>query len=649
MSYVIRDAMCVEKPDTVVAQLDELDAMADPAEPPSKGFHANSSGDITFNYKAIPELPKDVRKALSKYDVDGNGDVSLSELLHMSKSRDQLKKQVCFLVVLVLGLLAVLFGVSFVAASLAQKTDSNGDSLTAPNSDMILKTADPKQTVPIAFSSLLDKANLARVTEVVISNLATRASDKSVPTMCTTCPKDTIMQVSMTRKYDDTHVEYLGTGNPPTVVDIKKGLITVKNLPGFDPDQVFEACGSATCSTISVSGVDVQSLKERATELGFVATAGNRRHPTDGSIRRASKSSGCFATNEPGCSNVKDWTFTHATVTQNNLGGVGPDTADTQEIRYSGVADGIDLILTTNKPYAVNPKIKDYDGRMLDGAGNNGMNGKFGIVNVKGGTSVDMTFTLVEADTDTPVEIDPGQTVFFSVFDLDANRATNKGKAFEFVKFTTPVDSYAVSDSTTVKLSGNNNNLYARSGRYGSEDDNPTNPLEMTQLQKDSAVSITYKGRNTWGMTFGEGNNPGKKAGRNLMFAGRSEDDCPPGPLAPPPGACDRETKGIEGVIKGGGRVCCPDACGGPRSPDAPYACGGPQCDKGPDGKRDAFRYANCCVGKPVEGGTDKSTITAPYGILNQHRFCSWGVGKGGLGGDAPPCTNKLPRVSDRL
>jgi hypothetical protein len=456
------------------------------------------------------------------------------------------------------------------------------------------------------------------------------------------------MQVEMARKYDDTHVEYIGKGNPAMVVSIKKGKITVTNLPGFGT-QVYEACGSATCSTISVSGVDVSALKEKAKKLGFVATAGNRRHPTDGSIRRAAKGSSCFATGAAGCSNVKDWTFTNAAVTVNNLGGKGPNKADKQEIRYAGVADGIDLILTTNKAYTVNPKVKDYNGKQLDGAGNNGMNGKFGVVNVKGGTSVDMIFTLVEEGTDTPVSIDPSQTVFFNVFDLDANKGTNKGQGYEFVKFTTPVDSYALSDSSSVKLSGNNNNLYARSGRFGSDVDNPTDPLAMTQLQKDSAVSITYKGRNTWGMTFGEANNPTNKGGRNLMFAGRSEEDCPPGPIPPPPGACDIGTKGIEGVIKGGGRVCCPDTCGGARSPDAPYACGGPSCDKGPDGKRDAFRYANCCVGKPVSGGTAKETIDAPYGILQQKRFCSWGPGKGGLGVDKPPCTNKLSRLSDRL
>merc|ERR1711869_86324 len=63
----------------------------------------------------------------------------------------------------------------------------------------------------------------------------------------------------------------------------------------------------------------------------------------------------------------------------------------------------------------------------------------------------------------------------------------------------------------------------------------------MTQVQKDSAVWITHKGRNTWGLTFGEKGNTSKKkpGGRNLLFAGRAQGDCPPGPVAPPPGACD--------------------------------------------------------------------------------------------------------------
>jgi hypothetical protein len=57
----------------------------------------------------------------------------------------------------------------------------------------------------------------------------------------------------------------------------------------------------------------------------------------------------------------------------------------------------------------------------------------------------------------------------------------------------------------------------------------------------------------------------------------------------------------------------------------------------------------NCCVGKPITGGNDQTKITATYGIVSQGTFCSWGPGKGGLGGDAPPCINKLSKLTDRL
>merc|ERR1711957_709033 len=297
-------------------------------------------------------------------------------------------------------------------------------------------------------------------------------------------------------------------------------------------------------------------------------------------------------------------------------------------------------------------KVKEYviDGvtRQLNGAGNNGVLGKFGQVNIRGNTDVKLKFTVVKAGTDIPADIAPEQTIFFSVYDLDT---APPGKGYEFVDFTTPVDSYSVTKTSTPRIQGNEAHLVATATRMGTGLDNPTDPLSMDQVQLDSAIWITYKGRNTWGMTFGEKGNVKGKGGRNLMFAGRAQGDCPPGPVPFPPGNCDPQTAGIEGVIKGGGRICCPDTCGGPtyggpaKFTGAPYACGGPNCEKGADGKMNDFRYKNCCVGKPVTGGTSKATINAPYGIVSQKRFCSWGGGKGGLGADGPPCINKLPKV----
>jgi len=346
------------------------------------------------------------------------------------------------------------------------------------------------------------------------------------------------------------------------------------------------------------------------------------------------------------CANVKDWNFAFASVTQNNLGGAGPDTGK-EEIRYAGVADGIDLILTTDATYVVNPKVKSYDsgwaaGKTADGTGNNGINGKFGQVNVKGNTDVKMKFTLVDEGTDTPVEVSPNQKVFFSVYDLD------NGNGNEFVDFTTPVDSHKVTSTTTVHLTGSDAHVQATAGRDGNDEDNPSDPLAMTQVQKDSAIQITYIGRNTWGMTFGETGNTKQKGGRNLLFAGRAEGDCPAGQVVDPPGFC---TAGIEGMIKGGGKVCCPDKCGFttasgaptlPKFSGAPHSCGGPACDKGTDGNRQMERYNDCCIGKPIVDGNVRASITASYGIVSKGRFCT------GLGTDAPPCINRLSKLSDR-
>jgi hypothetical protein len=385
------------------------------------------------------------------------------------------------------------------------------------------------------------------------------------------------------------------------------------------------------------------------------------------------------------CANVKDWSFTRKTVdeetgaeidlvqvTANNLGGQGPNKSDKHEVRYSNVADEIDLILETTGSYVPNPTCKDNAPKpnkcvrgkdagcpkagMTCGEDSNGMNGRFGQVNVKGNTKAKLKFTLVDAGTNNPVAIAPEQKVFFSVFDLDNNGPPTQ----EVLSLDTAPDSYNVATPTEVKQTSTKLPLAFQSTTKGNDDDNPTDPLKMTDVQMKRAVWVTYKGTNTWTMTFGEiGNNKGK-GGRNLLFAGRAQGACPPGPVAPPTGGCK---VGIEGMIKGGGRICCPQKCDGSGGPmwvkheSAPNHCGGPSCDKSANGAmkgesgylgglggRTKERYDNCCVGKPVSGGTSKETITAPYGLVPQHRFCA-----GTLGSDAPPCINKLSKVSDRL
>ena len=56
------------------------------------------------------------------------------------------------------------------------------------------------------------------------------------------------------------------------------------------------------------------------------------------------------------CTDVLDWNFFGAEVTSNNLGGLGPNLQDKQEIRYSGVISKsgtatADLVVTSGAGY----------------------------------------------------------------------------------------------------------------------------------------------------------------------------------------------------------------------------------------------------------------------------------------------------------
>jgi hypothetical protein len=216
------------------------------------------------------------------------------------------------------------------------------------------------------------------------------------------------------------------------------------------------------------------------------------------------------------CTDVLDWNFFGAEVTQNNLGGVGPNLQDNRELRYSGVISKGnlhgDLVVTAGQGYIVHNSTK------------NGLNGEFGQINVRGSSYAQFTFSFIEAgSTDKPFPIEATEKLQFSVYDLDAGNA----REHEFAQFVTGVASHRVTETTTVAVSGNDSDgtLYAASTRLGTEGDNPSNPLTMTALAEDSKISVTYVGKSSWQIVLGDKAGPTKR-GRNILFAGRSQGDC---------------------------------------------------------------------------------------------------------------------------
>jgi hypothetical protein len=219
------------------------------------------------------------------------------------------------------------------------------------------------------------------------------------------------------------------------------------------------------------------------------------------------------------CTNVFDWNFFNAKLTQNNLGGLGPNFDDKPEIRYSGVKSGtgpshdgaVDLVITVAK------NSKKYKTRAPD---HNGLNGQFGVINIAPTSRATFHFQFVEGGTDTPITMSADDTVIFSFYDMD-----NEKKGHEFIEFITPTYSHSLEPETTVKCTGSgaDGTLYAESGRFGDGADNPSDPLHMTALQLNSRISVTYKGVSGWTVMMG---NSVRWGGRNTLFGGRSENDC---------------------------------------------------------------------------------------------------------------------------
>jgi len=220
------------------------------------------------------------------------------------------------------------------------------------------------------------------------------------------------------------------------------------------------------------------------------------------------------------CTNVLDWNFFDAKVTANNLGGLGPNFSDPEEIRYSGVHDKFDMVVTVGPGYHTVPN--KYG---LSGSTNNGLLGKFGQINTAGSSQADLKFRLVDAGTNNLFKINADEKIQFSIYDLDSNK--NFPDEHEFVQFHTPVASYSTVENSTVEVfgQGSDGTLWAQSGRAGTGGDNPTDPLKMTEEQEVSKISVTYVGVAEWSLTYGD-KLGSPKAGRNGMFAGRSQGDC---------------------------------------------------------------------------------------------------------------------------
>lgn len=284
-------------------------------------FETDANGEVALHYHKIQGLQDKHLDALTKMDIDGNGTVSLSEMLTMEKSNRSLKQTVCYLAIALLLLIGTLFAISWAAAVLAQNTKVSGDGHTmvaAAHRNEIISTAEAKESVPAAFASLLSPDQLGRVKDITLVKL-TQASKSSFmsntnaenstgfndnSTMIFETPKRITAQIQSIQEFNDTYIKFYCMGGITIAID--HGAIQVTGL-AQSPETKFMACGSAKCSSIQVNEVDVTVLNRRASQLGFVNTVDGDRITRRNAMRRTGASHGSCSDGNLCQDNTRIW------------------------------------------------------------------------------------------------------------------------------------------------------------------------------------------------------------------------------------------------------------------------------------------------------------------------------------------------------
>jgi len=188
------------------------------------------------------------------------------------------------------------------------------------------------------------------------------------------------------------------------------------------------------------------------------------------------------------------------TVSQNNLGGVGPDSG-AEEIRYGNAAvvngKAVDLVLTTDGEFKSSKPAK------------NGNSGPFGVLNVKCGSSVTVTMKAVDSESGAPVTLD---AVALTWYDLDEGKK-EKGRATVTTCGSTGA---IVSANTELTVLRTGDCSSATSSVAGTGKDNPKSPHALDAVQISRSLTLPFKQVSEWSSTLSLAK--GSK-GRNFLFA----------------------------------------------------------------------------------------------------------------------------------
>lgn len=219
---------------------------------------------------------------------------------------------------------------------------------------------------------------------------------------------------------------------------------------------------------------------------------------------------------------------------------MGPAAAP-PEFRISGLGthDGQNFdMLITSPDYTTIPGWAQY----------NDVYDYFGIIYMQKESKISLTFTIVKAGTNEPF---PLPKFYFSFFDVDAGAepsaptVTPDGKHQQEKVTVGGFDRYILSKNTELAVTDEDGRKGFAATVHGTRADNPKDPMILTWLQKNRAVTFVFKNTATFPATY-EVLPGGPYPGRDIYFAGKSElgtDECedddrrggppPPRPIKP--------------------------------------------------------------------------------------------------------------------
>jgi hypothetical protein len=225
-------------------------------------------------------------------------------------------------------------------------------------------------------------------------------------------------------------------------------------------------------------------------------------------------------------------------VLHSNLGNHGPDTGEPSLILESNRTHNglsmkrLEFKVFANSPYI--PGLPAYNGIT------HGLVGRYGTIVVVPGNEVNFTFRTFDLETGEPVQM---PSIAYTFFDLDEYTGHT---ASEFIKARGFTHAETTADSEVVRTVNADGTTTFQASTEGTFDDNPVDPMLLTEEQRNRAVTLHYT--NTDQVSVVIGASAGSSAARAFTFVAHPVLQCAK-TIGPSGSAMPKQDQGNESIM----------------------------------------------------------------------------------------------------